>query len=78
MKIKKQYIKTFPTDELGQEINSKATFEGLLYILHTKPDEVYDYIGVGDSIVREGCFSILADKINRPYDYIYNMWLNIE
>ena len=74
MNIKNFYCKTYPTDELGVEINDKTTFVGLLNVLHVGSN-VYDYIGIGDSIVRERLFTELAESLNAPYDYVYYLWL---
>ena len=75
MTLKDFYLNTYPTDELGTEINDNTHFAGLLNVLYTNGD-VYEYIGVGDSIVRERLFSELADSLEASYDYIYNLWLN--
>ena len=75
MTIKEFYLNTYPTDELGIEINPKATFAGLVTHLFGDMD-VYDYIGVGDSLVRERLFEELAKQLDTSYDYVYNMWLN--
>ena len=76
MNIKDFYLNTYPTDELGVELIETATFVGLLDILHNNSKDVYDYIGVGDSIVRERVFERLAEILEMPYDYVYNLWLN--
>ena len=75
MNIKEFYLNTYPTDELGAEINEKATFVGLVTELFGGSD-IYEYIGVGDSIIRERCFEELAKQLNKPYDFVYNLWLN--
>lgn len=75
MTIKDFYLNEYPTDELGVELNEKATFAGLVTILFGDMG-VYDYIGVGDSLVRERLFSELANQLNTSYDYVYNLWLN--
>ena len=75
MNIKDFYLNTYPTDELGVEINEKATFVGLVTELFGGHD-IYEYIGVVDSIIRERCFEELAKQLNKPYDYVYNLWLN--
>jgi len=75
MTIKDFYLNTYPTDELGTEINENAHFAGLLNVLYTDGD-VYEYIGVYDSLVRERLFSELADSLETSYDYVYNLWLN--
>ena len=75
MNIKEFYCETFPSDELGVEINETATFTGLYHALHIGNDP-YEYIGVSDSIVRERCFEKLAEIIDTSYDYVYDLWLN--
>jgi hypothetical protein len=75
MNIKNYYCETFPTDELGSEINENATFIGLYHDLLIGGDP-YEYIGVDDSIVRERLFEKLANIIDTSYDYVYNLWLN--
>ena len=75
MTIKEFYLNTYSTDELGIELDEKATFAGLVTELFGGHD-VYNYIGVGDSIIRERCFEELAKQLNKPYDYVYNLWLN--
>ena len=72
--IREYYLEAFPTDDLGNEINPKATFEGLHKVLDNYGD-VYEYIGVGDSIVRERVFDKLADVLGVEYDVIYSQWL---
>lgn len=74
MKIREYYLETYPTDDLGIEINSEATFEGLFRELDNYGD-VYEYIGVGDSIIRERCFEKLADIMDVSYDEVYSQWL---
>lgn len=73
-KIKDWYIKEYPTDELGIEINNEITFEDVLNVLDTDKD-IYEALGVGDSIIRERVFDKLADIIKVDYDYIFNKWL---
>ena len=75
MTIKEFYIDNYPTDELGIELNEKATFAGLVTQLFGDMD-VYDYIGVSDSLVRERLFTELANQLETSYDYVYNLWLN--
>jgi len=74
MTIKEFYLNNYPTDELGVELDNKATFAGLVTQLFGGMD-VYDYIGVGDSLVRERLFSELAKQLNKPYDFVYELWL---
>lgn len=76
MKIKEFYLESFPDDELGQDINPEATFEGLFETLDRYRD-AYDYIGVGDSLVRERCFEKLAELMQCDYSIIYDQWLAV-
>lgn len=73
--IKNWYTHYYETDELGQEINSMATFNDLHKALLDGKD-VYEVIGVGDSLVRERLFDELAILLGVSYDDVYNMWLN--
>jgi hypothetical protein len=75
MKIKQFYLNNYPTDELGAELSENANFTGLLNELFTGND-IYGYIGVGDSIIRERLFEKLSEILNCSYDYVYNLWLN--
>jgi hypothetical protein len=75
MTIREFYLENYPTDELGVEVNDGLTFSGLLNVLFTDGN-VYEYIGVCDSIVRERLFERLAEELGTPYDYVYDLWLN--
>lgn len=72
--IKKWYMNTFPNDELCCELSDSATFTHLLTALNNGQD-VYDVIGVGDSIVRERVFGRLSEIMNVDYNFIYKKWL---
>lgn len=71
-KIKEWYMKEYSTDELGAEINNEITFEDLFVALDK---DVYEVLGVGDSIIRERCFDKLAEIMNVNYEDIYYKWL---
>ncbi len=75
MLIKEFYLNNYPTDELGVELNENTNFTGLLNELFTDND-VYGYIGVGDSIIRERLFTKLSEILKKPYHYVYDLWLN--
>ena len=75
MNIKQFYIENYPTDELGVELKDDTNFTGLLNELITNND-IYGYIGVGDSIIRERLFMELSEILKCSYDYVYNLWLN--
>lgn len=67
----------FPTDELGLEINTEATVDGLFRVLDNYGD-VYLYLGVVDSLVRERCFEKLAETMGVSYNEVYEQWLTAE
>lgn len=71
-KIKEWYMKEYSTDELGAEINNEITFEDLFVALDI---DVYEVLGVGDSVIRERCFEKLAEIMNVDYEDIYYKWL---
>lgn len=71
--VKSWYKKEYPTDELGDDINSNIDF-ATLYDRLGKED-FYAMIGNIDSIVRERIFDRLAELNNVSYDTIYNKWL---
>jgi hypothetical protein len=73
MTIREYYLTKYPTDELGVELNQTPTFAGLLNQLIVGGD-VYRYIGVGDSIIRERLFERLAEELEVSYEYVYNLW----
>ena len=75
MNIRTYYLETYPADDLGLEINKDATFLGLFRELVAARD-IYKFIGVSDSLVRERLFDKLAKLLNEPYEYIYKLWLN--
>lgn len=72
--IRDWYTSAYPDDDLGMNL-SDITFHDL----HTGISQgldVYDHIGVGDSIVRERLFERLAELKSVSYNTIYDMWLN--
>lgn len=68
-KIKTFYTNKYPKDNAGKEINQNATFNGLYQVLQNKQD-VYHYIGVLDSLMRERIFDKLAQLRGVKYDEI--------
>jgi len=72
--IKEWYLEQYPTDELGLEINDNSTFMGLFEQMDNYRD-VYGYIGVHDSLVRERVFEKLSMIMGVEYDYVYEQWL---
>jgi hypothetical protein len=74
MKIREFYLDTFPTDKLGREIDPTADFSGLFEVLDHYGD-VYEYLGVTDSIIRERVFEKLASVLGYDYADIHTQWL---
>lgn len=73
--VKKFYIKKYPSDELGLEIRDHITFEDVYNkIKEGGGEEIYDFIGVWDSLVRERIFGELSDRLGVDYDTIYDLW----
>lgn len=56
-KLKEWYTTNYPDDELGAEINPDATFQNLFDALDRYRD-VYEVIGVGDSLVKKDCLRV--------------------
>lgn len=75
--IKEYYLTNFPKDELGMEINPEATFAGLYHRIEYSGD-IYEYLGVGDSLMRERLFWELSQQNSVPYNSIYHQWLMAE
>jgi predicted glycosyltransferase len=70
-KIKDWYKSKYESDDLSDEIKPDVTFEDL----NNDLPNVYEVIGVYDSIIRERIFIELAYKMKVKYDVIYNGWL---
>lgn len=70
--IKKWYVKAYPTDSLGP--NLVGNFAGALETM-AKGGDIYEYMAVGDSLVREHLFARLAEMLGLDYDHIYYLWL---
>lgn len=73
--IKQWYIATYPSDELGYELTEYGTF----YDLHdgiVHGYDIYSFLGVSDSLVRERVFLELASIYDTSYAAIYETWVN--
>lgn len=75
--IREWYIYEFPEDDLGEEIDEFITFKDAYRYMKLGKD-IYDLLGVDDSIIRERVFSELAKRENVSYDDIYYLWLRGE
>jgi hypothetical protein len=38
--------------------------------------DIYRYLNVWDSLVRERLFTKLSEELQSSYDYVYNLWLS--
>ena len=74
LNVKEWYKGEYPTDNLGDRIKEDTTFYDIFYALDNYKD-IYDIIGVTDSLVRERIFEKLAELMGVDYDYIYDQWL---
>ena len=74
MTIKEFYNETFSSDTLGLELNPKATFLEMLNVINEGSD-LYEYLGVYDSLIRERLFAEVSIRLNCSYNDIYNVWL---
>ena len=75
MNIREFYVKNYPSDDMGDGINPEATFDGLAKTLSNCHD-VYEYLYVYDSIIRERLFEKLSEILNCEYMVVYNQWLS--
>lgn len=73
--IREYYLGRFPDDkELGNKLND-IRFEDVHTALK-EGKEIYEVLGVGDSIVREGIFEGLCRYLNKSYKYVYDLWMD--
>ena len=68
------YAKKFKTDK-KMAPKDGVTFEQLYESLK-KGENIYEKMGVDDSIVRERVMSEIADRLGVEYDHVYDLWLN--
>lgn len=70
------YMQNYPKDKLGVELNDYISFEDLYDEDYSKYN-IYDVMGVGDSLIRERLFEHLAEIYNVSYDSVYKkLFLN--
>lgn len=68
------YAKKFKGDK-KMAPKDGVTFEQLYESLK-KGENIYEKMGVDDSIVRERVMSEMADRLGVKYDHVYDLWLN--
>ncbi len=72
--VREYCITEYGNDELCFDIDDMITFSDVLDALNHGED-IYEVIGVGDSMIREYVFAGLADLLNLDYDVIYKLWI---
>ncbi len=72
-RVKTWYHKTYPTDDIYKYIPDNLTFEDVDRAVNFGYD-IYETLGVGDSLVRERVFGELANITNRDPGNIYKEW----
>lgn len=73
--VRKTYMKYYPEDDLGLEIDPNLSFE-IVYDRMKNGEEFYDIVDVDDSIIRERIFKMMSNAYGVDYDHIYYMWLD--
>lgn len=68
------YKKIYDTDPLGSQINKSISFADVLYAI-VFGEDIYDCLGVSDSLIRERVFCGLAGFLVTTYERIYNIWV---
>lgn len=74
-RVRAWYMAAFPSDDMGPDISKNVTFNQVRMALYYNKD-VYDVLGVVDSVVRERVFDHLAAVLDVSYSDVYNAWLN--
>ena len=75
--VKAFYLAKYSTEDLGQGIDSNINFKMVFECLDSYGN-IYDLIGVCDSLVRERIFEALAKAMNVEYNYIYQQWCDAD
>lgn len=74
MEIRNWYLQEYKNDSMGLELKSEITFHDLFHVLDRYQD-VYDFLGVVDSTIRERVFTKLAEILEVDYEYVYDQWM---
>lgn len=73
-KVKDWYLCAFPSDDMGNDIDSEVTFSDVYKGL----ENVYFTLNCCDSIIRKRVFEKLGELLGKSYDYVYQRWLRPE
>lgn len=68
------YTENYPDDELGRNLTDALSWYDLLDQMRRRRD-IYNVIGVEDSLVRERVMGHLAQLLNVPYEVVCRLWL---
>lgn len=72
MNIRKFYLKRYPCEKLGKELNP-ITFARLYHALENG-EGVYNTIGVCNSTVKENLFKELAHQLGVKFRVVNRLW----
>lgn len=72
--VKDWYIKKYPNDEIGQNLKDNINFYDLFYALDNYQN-IYEFAGIDDSIIRERLFEKLSEIMKCEYDEVYDQWM---
>lgn len=77
LRVKPKFKERFPEegsffiDQIPEDLTFRKVLDGL-----NNEENIYDIIGVDDSVVREEIFILLSDLLDVEYDEIYQLWLH--
>lgn len=71
--IREWYAAVFPSDELASKIQDISFYDFVDRM--NRGEDVYEILGVKDSIVRERVFNQTAQLLHVDYDVLYKKWL---
>ena len=74
-RVRAWYLKTFPDDKAGADIDKTLTWKKLRYAINNGwGSEIYKVIGAEDSVIRGRVFEGLADVLGITFDNVYDAW----
>ena len=72
--VKRELMRLHKHDPLCEDVNPRITFRHVLIALLQEKD-IYDTLGVDDSVIREYTFEALCDIVGCDYSFPYELWL---
>ena len=73
--VKDWYTKKYPADKLGKNLKDNINFYDLFDALDNYQD-IYEFAGIEDSIIRERLFEKLSEIMGCDYDEIFHQWIS--